>query len=223
MSWKQTTGTSIIATRDIQPLELLLYEWNLVTGPRQLRYIYKSQRLLLKYSKCNILFCPFKYMCNPFLTWHRVGENLVCVECLKVLDVPNGSVRAEMQSCGMCEMPICSDQCQVILTSSGTWDILHTFSISRYITMIWNYLAHNLIFQVGVNHYTECQVFRNLGRKSSSYNELAFKLAAVVPLRLLIKIKNENPKGFSRLQFLLDSQMNSSSSFFQDDEISTKR
>ena len=97
------------------------------------------------------------------------------------------------------------------------------YIISRYITMIWNYLAHDLIFQVGVNHYTECQVFRNLGRKSSSYNELAFKLAAVVPLRLLIKIKNENPKGFSRLQFLLDSQMNSSSSFFQDDEISTKR
>ena len=84
-------------------------------------------------------------------------------------------------------------------------------------------LYSNRIFQVGVNHYTECQVFRNLGRKSSSYNDLSFKLAAVVPLRLLIKIKNENPKGFSRLQFLLDSQTTTSSSFFEDDEISTKR
>jgi hypothetical protein len=37
VSWKQTTGISVIATRDIQPLELLLYEWNLVVGPRQLR------------------------------------------------------------------------------------------------------------------------------------------------------------------------------------------
>ena len=35
--WKQTTGISIIATRDIQPLELVLYEWNLVVGPRKLR------------------------------------------------------------------------------------------------------------------------------------------------------------------------------------------
>ena len=78
------------------------------------------------------------------------------------------------------------------------------------------------ITQVGVNHYTECQVFRNLAR-SSSYNDLGFKLAAVIPLRLLLKVKDENPKGFARLQFLLDTQTSSSSSFFQDDEMSTKR
>ena len=82
---------------------------------------------------------------------------------------------------------------------------------------------HILIFnQVGVNHYTECQVFRNLGR-TSSYNDLAFKLAAIVPLRLLLKVKEENSKGFNRLQFLLDTQTNSPSSFLNDDEISTKR
>ena len=79
------------------------------------------------------------------------------------------------------------------------------------------------MIKVGVNHYTECQVFRNLGRKSGSYNDLAFKLAAVVPLRLLLKIKDENPKGFARLQFLLDTQTSTSSSFYQEDEISTKR
>ena len=79
------------------------------------------------------------------------------------------------------------------------------------------------MLQVGVNHYTECQVFRNLGTKSSSYNDLAFKLAAVVPLRLLLKVKDDNPRGFARLQFLLDSQTSSQATFFQDDEISTKR
>ena len=73
-----------------------------------------------------------------------------------------------------------------------------------------------------MNHYTECQVFRNLGR-SSSYNDLAFKLAAVVPLRLLLKVKEENSKGFSRLRFLIDSQTSSPASFLNDDEISTKR
>ena len=73
-----------------------------------------------------------------------------------------------------------------------------------------------------MNHYTECQVFRNLGR-SSSYNDLAFKLAAVVPLRLLLKVKEENPKGFSRLKFLIDTQTSSPSSFLNDDEISTNR
>ena len=161
------------------------------------------------------------YFTYIFRIPNRVGENLVCVECLKVIEITNGTGRAEMQSCGMCEMPICSDQCQVHNIFLETWVMLLTFNIK-----IWSYwvdLYSNPIFQVGVNHYTECQVFRNLGRKSSSYNDLSFKLAAVVPLRLLIKIKNENPKGFSRLQFLLDSQTTSSSSFFEDDEISTKR
>lgn len=65
-------------------------------------------------------------------------------------------------------------------------------------------------------------MFRNLGR-SSSYNDLAFKLAAVVPLRLLLKVKEDNPKGFSRLKFLIDTQTSSPSSFLHDDEISTNR
>ena len=42
-----------------------------------------------------------------FMSYTRAGENVVCVECLKVLDSSNE------KSCGMCEMPICSDQCQV--------------------------------------------------------------------------------------------------------------
>ena len=42
-----------------------------------------------------------------FMSYTRAGENVVCVECLKVLDSTNE------QKCGMCEMPICSDQCQV--------------------------------------------------------------------------------------------------------------
>ena len=44
----------------------------------------------------------------------RVGENVVCVECLKVLETSNDSEKMTRLSCGMCEMPICSDQCQVI-------------------------------------------------------------------------------------------------------------
>ena len=50
---------------------------------------------------------------NIFYISNRVGEKLVCVECLKVIEMTNGTGRAEMQSCGMCDMPICSDQCQV--------------------------------------------------------------------------------------------------------------
>ena len=42
-----------------------------------------------------------------FMLYLRAGENVVCVECLKVLDSSNEKL------CGMCEMPICSDQCQV--------------------------------------------------------------------------------------------------------------
>ena len=89
----------------------------------------------------------------------------------------------------------------------------------------YNFITPTKLFltKVGLNHYTECQVFRNLGRKSSSYNDLSFKLAAVVPLRLLLKVKNENPKMFARLKFLIDTQTNSPSSFVQEDEFSSKR
>ena len=108
--WKQTTGISIIATRDIQPLELVLYEWNLVVGPRKLRQNCKSfeveyveiiKQIVCKYTKVDYV--------------NRVGENLVCVECLKVLDSSNEFDKTGGQSCGMCELPICSDQCQVRL------------------------------------------------------------------------------------------------------------
>ena len=89
----------------------------------------------------------------------------------------------------------------------------------------YNFITPTKLFltKVGLNHYTECQVFRNLGRKSSSYNDLSFKLAAVVPLRLLLKVKNENPKMFARLKFLIDTQTNSPSSFVQEDEFPWKR
>ena len=51
-----------------------------------------------------VLHLVWKYYC---MSYTRAGENVVCVECLKVLDSSNEKL------CGMCEMPICSDQCQV--------------------------------------------------------------------------------------------------------------
>ena len=50
---------------------------------------------------------------KAFVTPNRTGENLVCVECLKALESPKDSDESTFQSCGMCGMPICSDQCQV--------------------------------------------------------------------------------------------------------------
>ena len=131
-----------------------------------------------------------------------------------MLEAPNE------KTCGMCDLPICSDQCQVLFAVINEYVLI---GIIIWFSVLPCQFYRILIFnQVGVNHYTECQVFRNLGR-TSSYNDLAFKLAAIVPLRLLLKVKEENKKGFNRLQFLLDTQTNSPSSFLNDDEISTQR
>jgi len=50
-------------------------------------------------------------------------------------------------------------------------------------------------------------------------------LATVLPLRLLLKVKEENTKGFARLQFLLDAQTiyGSSSTFEAEDNVNAKR
>ena len=78
--WKANTK-SVVATRDIDPLELILYEWSLVIGPAGKE---------------------FK---------NGGGRRDVCVVCVR--NIPPS---AEVQQCGMCQMPICSDQCQVINT-----------------------------------------------------------------------------------------------------------
>ena len=48
-------GISVIATRDIQPLELILYEWSLIVGPRQLRYENEI-----------ICYMNYRYVCSTF-------------------------------------------------------------------------------------------------------------------------------------------------------------
>ena len=71
-------------------------------GPRQLRYENKLSVILVNEMQVSPLIKELYFMSNT-----RAGENVVCVECLKVLDPSNEKL------CGMCEMPICSDQCQV--------------------------------------------------------------------------------------------------------------
>ena len=71
-------------------------------GPRQLRYENEISVILINEIYVQLLIGEYHFM-----SYTRAGENVVCVECLKVLDSTNE------KNCGMCEMPICSDQCQV--------------------------------------------------------------------------------------------------------------
>ena len=77
ISWK-ANSKAVVATRDIQPLELILYEWNLAVGP---------------------VGSAFK---------NGGGRRDLCVGCLRPIEDSS-----DVQECGMCGLPICSDQCQV--------------------------------------------------------------------------------------------------------------
>ena len=83
----QDQSHCIVAARDIQPLELIYFERPLAFGPPLYRYVRRLE---------------FPKKINIFIFF---SNETICAECGKSIDANS--------KCGLCDMPVCNDVCQI--------------------------------------------------------------------------------------------------------------